>query len=273
MSEPSRRTVLIAAGAASTGLWAAAAPGAAAAEPPRPAGPGAADNPVVRENRAEGSGRWAVGAGESRGVDLRAPQIQAYASAASVTPDESLTLNVSGRTAATCAIEIHRFGHYGGARSRLLHTAADVPVGRGWKLTVPHTWVSGLHLAVLTSADGYRAFTPFVVREPARRSDVLAVVPLSYAGRRPYPGLGLPEDFGADTSACQWLEEAGYDVTYATEEDVRARRVDPRRYPAVLHPSAVALPSPLALSEPGRTDPKVRHQAAALLDGLIGRHR
>ncbi|MFI8518814.1 N,N-dimethylformamidase beta subunit family domain-containing protein [Streptomyces sp. NPDC085481] len=267
---PSRRTVLLAAGAGSVALSVAGTGTATAAEPLPPRGPRTGDNPVVRENLAEGSDEWSVGSRETCGVDLRNPQIQAYASAASVTPGETLTLRPASRTGSrTCTVEVYRLGHYGGDRARHLLTAEDVTVGRAWKLKVPGTWVSGLFLAVLTTPEGHRAYTPFVVREPARRSDVLAVVPLSYAGRRPYPGLGMPAAFGADASASRWLEEAGYDVTYATEDDVRARRIDPRRYPAVVHPSAVALPRPLALAEPGHTDERTRREAAELVDGLL----
>ncbi|MEV6326234.1 N,N-dimethylformamidase beta subunit family domain-containing protein [Streptomyces sp. NPDC051909] len=281
LAGPTRRTVLIAAGAAGAAM--ASATGAAAAGDPAHLPPRTGDNPVVRENRNPGSGRWIIGAKETRGVDLRRPQIQGCPATASVAPGETLTLHLSAattRTARTCEIEIHRFGFYGGERSRLLHTAAEVPVGRLWRLPVPGAWVSGVFLAVLT-ADGYRAYAPFVVREPARSSDVLAVVPLAYPGLRPYPGLGTPATFGADVSAYRWLEEAGYDVTYATEEDVRARRVDPRRHRAVVHSSAAARPAavpgsvalrrPLALAEPGHIDPEARRQAAALLDGLVRR--
>ncbi|MCX2180924.1 hypothetical protein KV205_10325 [Streptomyces sp. SKN60] len=270
---PTRRTVLIAAGAAgAASAVLTSGPAAAAPAPPR-----TGDNPVVRENRNPGSGRWIIGAKETRGVDLRRPQIQGRPASASVAPGETLTLHLSAtttaRTARTCEIEIHRFGFYGGERSRLLHTAAEVPVDRPWRLPVPGTWVSGVFLAVLT-ADGYRAYAPFVVREPARCSDVLAVVPLAYPGPRPHPGLGMPAAFGAEVSAYRWLEEAGYDVTYATEEDVRARRVDPRRHRAVVHssaavPGSVALRRPLALAEPGHIDPEARRQAAALLDGVL----
>ncbi|KKZ74710.1 N,N-dimethylformamidase beta subunit family domain-containing protein [Streptomyces showdoensis] len=265
-----RRTVLLAAGAASAAL-AVAAPGtAAAAGPLPPAGPHTGDNPVVRENLAEGSDEWGIGPRETCGVDPRHPEIQGYAAAASVEPGQDLALRVSARGERTCTVEVYRLGHYGGDRARHLLTAEDVPAdGRTWKTRVPASWVSGLFLAVLTTSGGHRAYTPFVVREPARRSDVLAVVPLSYAGRRPYPGLGMPGTLGTDASTARWLEEAGYDVTYATEEDVRKGRVRPARYGAVVHPSATALPRPLALAEPGHADERTRSEAAALLDGLL----
>ncbi|MFC3572678.1 N,N-dimethylformamidase beta subunit family domain-containing protein [Streptomyces yaanensis] len=288
MSEMSRRTVLRAAGAGAVVIagvqWTAA--GVAEARPLTAHRTG--DNPVVRENRAPGSDAWGVGHGESRGVDPKRPEIQGYAAAASVAPGETLGLHLSSRTARSCTVEIYRLGHYDGVRARHLLTATDVPVGRAWRVTVPDTWVSGIFLAVLTTGDGHRAYAPFVVREPARPSDLLVVVSLSTA-HGPYAGLGMPEGFGTDTSASRWLEEAGYDVTYATEQDLHEGRVDPARYTAVVLPGAAGdtrwsrktravvdraperavLPRPFALSEPGRADDEVRRAAAERLDRIL----
>lgn len=288
MSELPRRTVLCTAGAVAVAIagsqWAAA--GVAQAQPL--AAPRTGDNPVARENLAPGSDAWGLGRGESCGVDPKRPQIQGYAATASVAPGETLGLHLSSRTARSCTVEIYRLGHYGGVRARHLLTADDVPVGRAWRVTVPGTWVSGIFLAAITTADGHRAYAPFVVREPARLSDVLVVVPLRTA-HGPYTGLGMPDGLGMDTSASRWLEERGYDVTYATEQDLHEHRVDPARYTAVVLPGATGdarwsrrtlavvdrapgravLPRPLALSEPGHIDEEVRRAAAERLDRIL----
>ncbi|CAM5665381.1 hypothetical protein SMICM304S_05120 [Streptomyces microflavus] len=39
--------------------------------------------------------------------------------------------------------------------------------------------MSGIYLAVFTSADGFRSSTPFVVRDTERRSDLLMVLPFT----------------------------------------------------------------------------------------------
>ncbi|MEW2248844.1 N,N-dimethylformamidase beta subunit family domain-containing protein [Streptomyces sp. NPDC006975] len=286
MSELSRRTVLRAAG-----VTAAVAGGVqgVAAEPARalPA-PRTGDNPVVRENRAPGSDDWCVGRRETRGVSAGRPEIQGYATTASVAPGETLGLRLSSRVARTCTVEIYRLGHYDGVRARHLLTAADVPVDRVWRTTVPGDWVSGIFLAVLTTAGGFRSYAPFVVRDPARVSDVLVVVPLGTT-RAAHPGLGLPEEFGTDTSASRWLEAAGYDVTYATEEDLHAGRVAADRHTAVVlagaaasarrpgrtraavgrAPGATVLSRPLRLSEPGHVDDAARRAAARHLDRVL----
>lgn len=286
---PTRRTVLVAAGTAAAASLAMTSGSATAAESgPFPARTGAT-NPVVAENSRPGSGEWCPGHDETCGVDLRRPQIQGYATTASVAPGERLGLHLSSRTSRTCTVEIYRLGHYAGVRARRLLTARDVPTGGRvstarptWSVTVPREWTSGVFLAVLTAADGHRAYAPFVVREPARRSDVLALVRLT-TDHAPVPGLGLPEPFGEDTTGSRWLEEAGYDVTYATDEDVRAGRVHPASYPAVVLFGAdgraraphgalartVALPRPLALTAPGPTDPAARRAAAEQLDRLV----
>ncbi|MFB7591280.1 N,N-dimethylformamidase beta subunit family domain-containing protein [Streptomyces sp. NPDC056169] len=262
MSELSRRTVLhglgAGAGAVAATPWLTA--GTAAATPAVPPAR-TADNPVVRENRAPGSDQWAVGCAETCGVDPARPQIAGRAERDSVAPGETLRLHLSTPGA---TVSIYRLGHYAGARARHLLTATDAD--RTWTLKIPAEWVSGLHLAVLTTPDGHRAHTPFVVREPARASGVLHVV------------SGEP---GADASVVRWLEEEGYDVTYATAGDVREGRVRPARYGAVIVTGRTALtgrrvvrlPRPLALSEPGRTEETARRAASALIDEAVSRSR
>ncbi|MFJ8945105.1 N,N-dimethylformamidase beta subunit family domain-containing protein [Streptomyces sp. NPDC102395] len=287
MGELSRRTVLSAAGAGAVAVG-GSRPAAAAERARPPAAPRTGDNPVVRENRAPGSHGWTPGHGETCGVDPGRPEIQGYATTVSVAPGETLGLHLASRTARACKVEVYRLGHYGGVRARHLLTADGVPVDRPWRVTVPGAWVSGVFLTVLTTAEGHRAYAPFVVREPARPSDVLLVVPLD-AAHRPYAGLGLPEDFGRDTSASRWLEEAGYDVTYATEGDLREGRVDPARYRAVVLPGGAGdvrwsrqaravldrtprrlfLPKTSTLSEPGHADEEARRTAAERLDHLL----
>ncbi|MFE0649318.1 N,N-dimethylformamidase beta subunit family domain-containing protein [Streptomyces sp. NPDC059534] len=257
MPQLSRRTVLRGLGAGAGAAVAAPAllAGTAVAAPAVP-GLRTGDNPVVRENRAPGSGRWAVGCDETSGVDPVHPEIEGRADRDSVAPGETLRLRLS---TAGATVSVYRIGHYGGARAR--HLLTETGVGTVWTLEVPDTWVSGLHLAVLTTPGGHRAHVHFVVREPARPSGVLHVV---------------SGDVGAEASVVRWLEEEGYDVTYATGRDVREGRVSPARYGVLVHigtrPAAargarvVALPRPFALSEPGRTEEAARQAAAAAVE-------
>ncbi|WP_262387189.1 N,N-dimethylformamidase beta subunit family domain-containing protein [Streptomyces sp. TRM49041] len=228
------------------------------------------DNPIVLENQAVGSDGWAVGHGGTMGVDEKRPQLQGYASSTSVSGGESLDFHIASHVPQSCTVAIYRVGHYGSARARHLLTGDDVRVTPrksaraqhgsraaacdwpvSWTLDVPDAWVSGIHLAVFTSEDGHRAYTPFVVRDTARPSDILIVLPFAtyqadnaedrrgpgmfkVSFDQPYAGLGLPRGFGRDTSTARWAEEACYDVTYATDLDLHEGRIAPSRHTAIV---------------------------------------
>ncbi|MCX4964399.1 hypothetical protein OHA98_06120 [Streptomyces sp. NBC_00654] len=248
------------------------------------------NNPVVSENRAVGSDEWAVGHGGTRGADDKAIQIQGYASKTSVSRGESIGFHISAHRAQECTIAVYRVGHYDGSGARHLMTSEPVrakprkrpepDAGTGmiacdwpvtWTLEIPEDWLSGIFMAVFTSEDGFRSFTPFVVRDTDRRSDLLMVLPFTtyqaynlwpFDGRtgknlykgytaegkiggnderavrvsfdRPYVETGAPRWFNMDTSAARWAEAAGYDITYASSVDLHEGRIDPAKYTAVV---------------------------------------
>ncbi|MER5889250.1 N,N-dimethylformamidase beta subunit family domain-containing protein [Streptomyces sp. NPDC001941] len=219
-------------------------------------------------------------------------EIQGYASATSVGHGEQIRFHVSVCAAPLFRVAVHRLGHYGGLGGRLmvmspwLEGVVQAPPDRdpdsrlvacawepSWSLDVPADWLSGLYVAVFVSETGHRSCTPFVVREPERRSDVLVVLPFTtYAaynawpldgetgtslyqgygepGRlgggaaradkvsfdRPYSHDGVPRLFEMDSSFVRWAEEAGYDVTYASGVDLHEGRVDPARHRALVFP-------------------------------------
>ena len=47
---------------------------------------------------------------------------------------------------------------------------------------------------------------------------------------RPYQGGGLPRNADLDQAFVRWAEGSGYDITYASSDDLHAGRVDPGRY-------------------------------------------
>lgn len=256
--------------------------------PSRPA-PRTGTNPVTAENRLPG-GDWTLGGKKFSGVTDMSREIQGYASRSSVAHGETLDFHISVRTPQPYTVSVYRIGHYGGAGARHIVTSPklqgmprDVPrvdpetgaIDCGWPVTwrleIPRDWVSGIFLAVFTSDDGHRSYTPFVVRDAARRCDVLVVLPFTtyqayniwpldgrtgknlYKGYRgdgriggnaerafkvsfdrPYAQLGLPRWFDMDTSFARWAEEAGYDVTYASGVDLHEGRVDPAKYTAMV---------------------------------------
>jgi putative cell wall-binding protein len=142
----------------------------------------------------------------------------------------------------------------------------------GWQLTVPSDWLSGLYLAVFTNASGYQWADPFTVTDPARASAILMVDPVNtYEAYNEWPydqvyGKDLYDGFGPVTNtgteragevsfdrpyqqehgagerdrgpnwAARWLEQNGYDVTYATSTDVQNGTVDLSKYKVYFSP-------------------------------------
>ncbi|MCZ7426402.1 hypothetical protein O7607_11715 [Micromonospora sp. WMMA1949] len=238
--------------------------------------------PVERENRAAGEPWWPAHGGPA--ADDRRRQIQGYASTTSVAPGEVIDFHVAVNPGGRFRISVHRIGWYGGAGARTMLTSPElsgkpqpVPVADpegvldcrwpvSWRLPVPHGWTSGLYQAVFTSAGGWRACTPFVVRDDRRPAALCVVLPVTTwqaynqwprdrrvgkslyngyrpSGRRdpalraravsfdrPYADAGLPTHFDRDEAAVRWLERNRYDVSYATSFDLHSGRLAPARY-------------------------------------------
>lgn len=53
---------------------------------------------------------------------------------------------------------------------------------------------------------------------------------------RPYSGVGLPQRYDIDHEFVQWAERSGYDLVYATSNDLHDGRVDASRYSALVFP-------------------------------------
>ncbi|MFC4020786.1 N,N-dimethylformamidase beta subunit family domain-containing protein [Micromonospora sp. GCM10011542] len=242
---------------------------------------------MTRENSRAGTRGFSI-ANQRFGDDKQA-QIAGYASATSVAPGEDLDFHVSVAPAQEYRIQVYRLGHYDGMGARLITASPWLP-GRtqqapsvdpetgmvrcdwapGWRLRVDRSWVSGYHLALLTSAEGWCRWVPFLVREPEPAAAGLVIVPTStyqaynmwpedgstganlYYGfdpsrqkiptlrsaavshDRPYGNTGLPALADRDIGFAQWIERIGADVSYATSEDLDRGRVDPARYRAVI---------------------------------------
>lgn len=199
-------------------------------------------------------------------------QIKGYSSASSVNVGNSLTFYVTVSPEQPFSIDIYRMGWYGGKGGRLmLHepslkgiTQPTCPVVDSstslmvcnWKpsynLSVPATWTDGTYLAVITNAQKYQNYIPFVVRNDRRKADILVLLGYNtyqayndWGGKslysfnstngaraykvsfdRPYGGNGAGDFLGWDIYTVQWLEKTGYNVTYMTDADVEA---NPRR--------------------------------------------
>ncbi|WDZ86158.1 N,N-dimethylformamidase beta subunit family domain-containing protein [Micromonospora cathayae] len=243
--------------------------------------------PVEQENRSAGR-PWPPTDDRRPGVDDRHRQIQGYASVTSVAHGQTIDFHVAVQPAGAYRISIVRLGWYDGAGARELLTSSEL-TGRpapvpapdprtgtlvcrwpvSWTLRIPDDWISGLYQAIFTSADGWRGYTPFVVRDDRRAAALCVVLPfttyqaynqwpmdqvsgrslyygyragmLDYDRRalevsfdRPYAHQGWPKHLDRDHDFIRWAERNNYDVTYATSEDLHLGRLDPARYRGIV---------------------------------------
>ncbi len=148
-------------------------------------------NAIARENALQGTRDWQIPGGKGATT-----QIQAYASATSVSPGQKLIFYVSTQTEGLgYSISIYRLGWYGGLGGRLMlmqanrigHTQGyydestslllkcsscrdDKQTGlieADWQpsfvLTVPRDWTTGVYLAKFVDVNGMQTYTPFDV--------------------------------------------------------------------------------------------------------------
>src|SRR5947207_5406432 len=125
-----------------------------------------------------------------------------------------------------------------------------------YTLSVPTTWTSGAFVVMLTNAQGYQNYITFVVRDDARRADIMfqqavatyqasnnypddgatgkslydfnsygastvAGTPraVKVSWNRPYAGRGIGQLLDYEVYSIRWLERSGYDVKYSTDVD------------------------------------------------------
>ena len=181
------RRELLLAGAAAAG---AAAMGASSGSAESVAQAG--DNPIVRENRREGTDAWQLTyVHPNAGGGSRTTFVEGLCSQASIRPGEKLGLFLSADPAAKVTVDIYRMGYYGGKGGRFVTRLGPVdvspqpepPVGpnrlrecrwaRAIELEIPGDWLSGVYLGRLSnSANRYESYVVFIVRDD-RRADVM----------------------------------------------------------------------------------------------------
>ncbi|HLW01371.1 MAG TPA: N,N-dimethylformamidase beta subunit family domain-containing protein [Ktedonobacterales bacterium] len=150
-------------------------------------------NIIMLENAWPGTTAWMV---TTPGYST---QIQAYASATSVSAGQTLTFYAStAQRGAPYTVQIFRLGWYGGAGGRLLWSASETGQAQGvydrphqrligcttctidpvthlvqanwqpsFRVTIPADWVTGRYEAKFTNSAGKQAVVPFVVRGSA----------------------------------------------------------------------------------------------------------
>jgi len=250
-------------------------------------------NPIIIENRRPGSIRWQQGLPGFRMADDINSQIKGYASLTSVNRGGSITFCVSVNPSQTYTMDIYRIGWYDGLGGRLMKSLGPLEAVRqpparvdavtgmatcawppAYTLEVPMTWTSGMYVVQLTNADNYQNYILFVVRDDARRSELLFQQSVTtyqaynnYVGDGTYKSLydynstdgrrahqvsfdrpynksandvsgGAGDFFSWDVQMVRWLEKSGYDVSYSTNVDTHAtgaRLLDHKGFLSVGH--------------------------------------
>ena len=180
---------------------------------------------IIDENALPGTSAWDIPSDKGATTE-----IQAYASATSVSPGQTLTFYVSTQQEGTpYSIAIYRLGWYGGTGGRLKTvqsnqighaqgyydpvsnhlvdcTSCRVDIQTGlveanWKpsytLTVPSDWITGVYLAKFTDANDKQTYVPFDVRGNAHSTYVAVTSDATYAAYNDWGGFNL---YNAHTS-------------------------------------------------------------------------
>src|SRR5712692_1031385 len=176
-------------------------------------------NAIVRENALPGTGAWKIPSGSEATI-----QIQAYASATSASPGQTLIFYVSTQLEGTpYSIAVYRLGWYGSLGGRLEAWQANL-VGHAqgywdqsrhllvgchscridtqtglveakwqpsYKLTVPSDWVSGIYLAKFVDANNFQTYVPFDVRGSTNADYVVVTSDTTYAAYNNWGGYSL----------------------------------------------------------------------------------
>src|SRR5205823_5481873 len=184
-------------------------------------------SPIVLENQQPGSMGWSMWpAGKPE--DDAGKQIKGYASATSVNLGASITFYVTVNPAQQYTMDVYRMGWYQGQGGRLMQSIgplqgvaqpacpADANTGliecdwtASYTLSVPTTWTSGAFLGMLTNAQGYQNYIYLVVRDDARRADIMFQQAVAtYQASNNYPDDGATgkslydfNSYGASTVA------------------------------------------------------------------------
>jgi hypothetical protein len=224
---------------------------------------------ITEENRLHGSTSWQI---SGPAWNPRAPHGFADAESVARGGTVHLAIRSTERTRLS-AFRLGWYSGRGARRlstqvlARSPQAASVEPETRsaGWSSTVslriPAAWPGGVYLLRLSYAGGPASYVPIVVRDPAKRGGIAVVVPTNtyqayndWGGESlytsPSPGgrrravvsFARPfrSDHGAgqlflrgDVNLIRWLERTGQPVTYLTDSDLDAGRLD-RLRPAVV---------------------------------------
>ena len=176
-------------------------------------------NAIVLENAHPGTTSWKIPKGKAAST-----QIQAYASATSVLPGQTLTFYVSTQKEGTpYSVAIYRLGWYRGAGGRLMISQAkQISFAQGYynlsthqlvdcifchvdkqtglveanwlpsyKLTIPYDWTTGIYLAKFTDVHGMQTYVPFDMKGNFPSRYIAVTSDTTYAAYNEWGGYSL----------------------------------------------------------------------------------
>ncbi len=201
-------------------------------------------NTIANENAHQGTTSWQIPYDEGAST-----QIQAYASATSVSPGQTLTFYVSTQSEGTLySISIYRLGWYEGLGGRLMSSQAnqighaqgyyDASTKRlvgctscrvdsqtglveahwqpSYTLTVPSDWTTGVYLAKFTDANDMQTYARFDVRGNAHSTYVVVTSDTTYAAYNNWGGNSLYgyNSSGIETNSSGRAAKVSFDRPY-----------------------------------------------------------
>jgi hypothetical protein len=171
-------------------------------------------NRIVVENQHPGSTLWQLPWPGKTVADDIGLQIKGFSSEPSVPPGGELALKVTVAPAQEFTVDILRLGFYGGLGGRLMRHIDAVKgttqppcttdpatnmLTCNWHRTIaihiPEHWISGVYVAVVTSAANFQSLVPFWVVERHSHSDLLFLSSLNtYEAYNDFPFDPAPGD-------------------------------------------------------------------------------
>ena len=198
---------------------------------------------IVDENALPGTTSWQIPSNSKASI-----QIQAYASATSVSPGEMIAFYVSTQREGTrYTLDIYRLGWYGGKGGRLMtslrnqigfaqgYYAADSHrlvncgschidtqtglVEANWlptsTITVPSDWVTGVYLAKFTDDQGLQTSVPFDVHGNPHSAYIAVTSDTTYAAYNDWGGYSLYSFNSLETNNVGRAVKVSFDRPYA----------------------------------------------------------
>lgn len=183
-------------------------------------------NVIANENAHPGTSKWKIPLNKGAST-----QIQAYASATSVAPGQTLTFYVSTQQEGTrYTLDVYRMGWYGGEGGRLMNLTVSLTgkaqgyynvdtrmvvnchschidptsglAEANWQpsygLSVPPDWPTGVYLAKFTDEQDIQTYVPFVVRGNTHARYIVCTADTTYAAYNDWGGYSL---YDADSSS------------------------------------------------------------------------